>query len=143
MATKSQLLFSKLLELEARLDELETIEFARTRGSRDKTKRKRKGMSTAAKVGAGLAGAAVIGAGVRYGGAAIAGQKAVNRAGQSRLKAGLRGAKNRLSKDIMGVKDTASKAYYGAKAEIGRKRHQLGEAWKRNQQVLRAKRAGV
>lgn len=56
-----------------------TIEFARPKGSKDKKKRKRRGMSTAAKVGLGAAGIAGTAAAVRYGGAGLA-QKGLNKA---------------------------------------------------------------
>lgn len=132
MASKSELLFSKLLELEARLDELETIEFARKRGSRDKKKRKRKGMSTAAKVGLGAAGVVGGAAALRYGGAAAKtalaqrrlyngpaamGKKANRVGGWKDMKMGVNtgrdaasgGARGQLGRDVQAVKNFGSK----------------------------------
>jgi len=49
------------------IGKIENIEFAKGRplGSKDKMPRKKRGLRTAAKVGAGLAGAAAIGAGIK------------------------------------------------------------------------------
>ena len=106
------------------------IEFARTKGSKDKTKRRRRIMQGAAALGALGVGAA----GLRYGGAALAKRKAMKGASQmpgelapwntaknlaTNKANAMPGARGTLMNDISGLRTNASRAYSSTKKRAG------------------------
>jgi hypothetical protein len=129
MATKADYILNRLARIEASLEALEfaagvdSYEFARKRGSRDKQKRKRKGWSTAQKVGAGLAGVAALGAAARYGGAAIKKRRFKLNSDQTFADrmAATRGARGQFKQDVETVKTGFGKAYTGLKSRFAKK----------------------
>jgi hypothetical protein len=99
-----------------------SINFARPKGAKDKMPRKKSGLRTAAKVGAGLAGAAAIGAAARYGGSGRA-QMGLNRAlkgsamsAREKVDSFRQGAVNAVRSDAGNASARAKKGFSQAKS---------------------------
>lgn len=103
-----------------------SINFARPKGAKDKMPRKKSGLRTAAKVGAGLAGAAAIGAAARYGGAGKA-QMGLNRA----LKGSAMSAREKVGSFRQGAGNAVRSDVGSARQKVGGKLNAMGSKMQR------------
>jgi hypothetical protein len=86
-------------------------EFARTKGAKDKGKRK----SRAGMIAGGVAGAGALGAGIRYGGAALNYRKAQKNFDAKTVLRG--GAKGQWDRDMAGISNSKAGQYVRGKAD--------------------------